>query len=244
MPSPMRCRMSTGIESFAASTKRPRSRSGRCPINSILYCAGAPPPRWCSDMAAQTPWQTTGPFLHFGLPWKGAADLAGDSDLGSRPDLVAPGHEYGIARHHRERDRTKGERIEVTGQLWDNTGAPILDALIEIWQANAAGRYASPDDPRGDIPIDGCFTGYGRCALDKQGVFRFRTVRPGRVPGPGNSLQAPHIAFGIIGPGFFKRLAMRIYFSVLRGNEADLILDLVSDSCCRQLLDWCMGGER
>ena len=187
-------------------------------------------------MAAQTPWQTTGPFLHFGLPWKGAADLAGDSDLGSRPDLVAPGHEYGIARHHRERDRTKGERIEVTGQLWDNTGAPILDALIEIWQANAAGRYASPDDPRGDIPIEGCFTGYGRCALDKQGVFRFRTVRPGRVPGPGNSLQAPHIALGIIGPGFLKRLATRIYFTDAPENEQDPILALVPESRRRTLL--------
>ena len=178
-------------------------------------------------MAVQTPWQTTGPFLHFGLPWKGAADLVGDSDLGSRPDLIAPGYEYGIARHSALRDHTRGDRIELTGHVWDNTGAPILDALIEIWQANAAGRYASCDDPRTDIPADEYFTGYGRCALDKQGVFRFRTIRPGRVPGPGNTLQAPHIALGIIGPGFLKRLSTRIYFADAVENDDDPILALV-----------------
>jgi protocatechuate 3,4-dioxygenase alpha subunit len=181
-------------------------------------------------MALQTPWQTTGPFLHFALPWKGAADLAGDSDLGSRPDLVAPGHEYGIARPHSGRDRAKGERIELFGQVWDNTGAPVLDALLEIWQANAGGRYACPEDRRDDIPLDENFTGYGRCALDRQGGFRFRTIRPGRVPGPGNSLQAPHIALGIVGPGFLKRLATRIYFSDTAANDEDPILNLLPEA--------------
>ena len=80
-------------------------------------------------MAVQTPWQTTGPFLHFGLPWNGAADLVGDSDLGSRPDLIAPGHEYGIARHSALHDRARGDRIELMGHVWDNTGAPILDEI-------------------------------------------------------------------------------------------------------------------
>jgi protocatechuate 3,4-dioxygenase, alpha subunit len=181
-------------------------------------------------MALQTPWQTTGPFFYFGLPWKGAADLCGDSDLGSRPDLVAPGHDYGIERVHSGRDRAKGERIELFGQVWDNTGAPVLDALLEIWQANAAGRYACAEDQRDDIPLDENFTGYGRCALDKQGGFRFRTIRPGRVPGPGNSLQAPHIAVGIIGPGFLKRVSTRIYFADGSGNDVDPILNLIPDA--------------
>lgn len=179
-------------------------------------------------MAIQTPWQTTGPFLHFGLPWKGAADLAGDSDLGSRADLVAPGHDYGIHRHHSGRAGVKGERIELFGQVWDNTGAPVLDALLEIWQANAAGRYASHDDPRDEIELDANFLGYGRCALDREGGFRFRTIRPGRVPGPGNSLQAPHVALGMIGPGFLKRVATRIYFADTPENDDDPILSLIS----------------
>jgi protocatechuate 3,4-dioxygenase, alpha subunit len=187
-------------------------------------------------MAVQTPWQTTGPFLHFGLPWKGSADLAGDSDLGSRPDLVAPGHEYGIVRHHQDRDRALGERVELTGQVWDNTGAPVLDALLEIWQANAAGRYASTEDCRAELPLDGAFIGYGRCALDRQGGFHFRTIRPGRVPGPGNSLQSPHIALGIIGPGFLKRLATRIYFAGAPENDEDPVLNLVSEARRHTLL--------
>ena len=180
-------------------------------------------------MAAQTPWQTTGPFLHFGLPWKGAADLCGESELGARTDLVAPGHDYGIAHSFGDRDRARGQRIELSGHVWDNRGAPILDGLIEIWQANADGRYPHPEDSRVDLPIDAAFIGFGRCALDKEGGFRFRTIRPGRVTGPGNSLQAPHIAGGIIGPGFLKRLSTRIYFPDARENAEDPILALVPE---------------
>jgi protocatechuate 3,4-dioxygenase alpha subunit len=187
-------------------------------------------------MGIQTPWQTTGPFLHFGLPWRGAADLVSDSDLGARSDLIAPGHEYGVARHSGLREQAKGERIEFTGRVWDNTGAPILDALMEIWQANAAGRYFSRDDQRTEIAVDEFFMGYGRCALDKQGVFRFRTIRPGRVPGPGNSLQAPHIALGIIGPGFLKRLSTRIYFADSPENNEDPILAIVPETRRHTLL--------
>ena len=181
-------------------------------------------------MAGQTPWQTTGPFFHFGLPWKGCADLTGDSDLGARPDLIQPGHDRGIAETLTGRDRVLGNRIEIAGNVWDNKGEPIIDGLIEIWQANAAGRYAHPEDNRADIELDPYFLGFGRCALDSSGGFRFRTVRPGRVPGPGNTLQAPHIALGIVGPGFLKRLATRVYFSDCRAENAeDPILALVPD---------------
>jgi protocatechuate 3,4-dioxygenase alpha subunit len=181
-------------------------------------------------MAGQTPWQTTGPFFHFGLPQRGAADLTGDSALGSRPDLIQPGHDYGIAETQGQRHRVSGKRIEIIGNVWDNKGAPIIDGLVEIWQANAAGRYAHPEDARSDIELDPHFIGLGRCALDASGGFHFRTVRPGRVPGPGNSLQAPHIALGLAGPGFLKRLATRIYFADCRAENAeDPILSLVPD---------------
>jgi protocatechuate 3,4-dioxygenase alpha subunit len=178
-------------------------------------------------MAGQTPWQTTGPFFHFGLPWTGGADLTGDSDLGSRPDLIQPEHDYAIAARRGGRNRALGRRVEVFGQVWDNKGAPIIDCLIEIWQANAAGRYAHPEDSRTDVALDSAFIGFGRTASDKDGGFRFRTVCPGRVPGPGNTLQAPHIALGIMGPGFLKRLATRIYFAGEPGNAEDPILNLV-----------------
>ncbi len=178
----------------------------------------------------QTPWQTTGPFFHFGLPWKGAADLTGDSDLGSRPDLVQPGHDYGMNAPRTGRERAMGERIEIAGHIWDNKGAPIIDGMIEIWQANSAGRYAHPEDMRTDLAIDPHFVGFGRAALDSGGGFRFRTVRPGRVPGPGNSLQAPHIALGLMGPGFLKRLVTRIYFPDAADNAEDPILGLVPEA--------------
>ena len=206
-------------------------------------------------MAGQTPWQTTGPFLHFGLPWKGGADLTGDSDLGARPDLIAPGHDRAILHAPTNRDRTVGERIEIAGGVWDNTGAPIADSLIEIWQANAAGRYAHPEDMRGDLLLDPAFAGFGRSASDKQGGFRFRTIRPGRVPGPGNTLQAPHIALGLMGPGFLKRLVTRIYFPDARENAEDPILNLVPEERRSTLIavkepgniyrfDIHLGGER
>jgi protocatechuate 3,4-dioxygenase alpha subunit len=180
-------------------------------------------------MAAHTPWQTTGPFFHFGLAWKGAADLVSDSTLGARPDLTAPGHDV-LAQHaDTGRNRTKGQRIEIVGHLFDNTGAPMTDALLEIWQANAGGRYAHPDDSRSDVPLDPAFVGFGRAATDKDGGYRFRTIRPGPVPGPGNSLQAPHIALGMVGPGMLKRLVTRIYFEDARENQEDPILALVPE---------------
>jgi protocatechuate 3,4-dioxygenase alpha subunit len=180
-------------------------------------------------MAGQTPWQTTGPFFHFGLAFKGGADLVGDSTLGSRPDLSVPGHDV-LAEGHSDRHLTKGARIELVGNVFENTGAPGNDALIEIWQANAAGRYVHPDDKRRELEIDPAFIGFGRSATDKEGGFRFKTIKPGRVPGPGNTLQAPHIALGIVGPGFLKRLVTRIYFSDAQENDEDPILQLVPEA--------------
>jgi len=181
-------------------------------------------------VAGQTPWQTTGPFFHFGLAWKGGADLIGESDLGARPDLTQPGHNMLVEHKNTNRHLVKGERIELTGHLFDNKAAPLTDALIEIWQANAVGRYASPQDNRSDLLLDPNFIGLGRGATDKDGGYRFRTIRPGRVPGPGNTLQAPHIALGLIGPGFLKRLYTRVYFADAPENAADPILALVPPS--------------
>jgi protocatechuate 3,4-dioxygenase, alpha subunit len=180
-------------------------------------------------MAFQTPWQTTGPFFHFGLAWKGGADLVEDSTLGARPDLAAPGHDV-VAQHtNTGRNRARGQRIEIAGHLFDNTGAPLNDALLEIWQANAEGRYAHPEDSRSEFPLDPAFVGFGRAATDKDGGYCFRTIRPGRVPGPGNTLQAPHIALGMVGPGMLKRLVTRIYFADSPENDSDPILALVPE---------------
>jgi protocatechuate 3,4-dioxygenase, alpha subunit len=170
-------------------------------------------------MARETPWQTTGPFFHFGLAWPGGADLISDSDLGARPDLTAMGHDL-LAKHGAaDKHLAKGARIELVGNMFDNRGEKFTDALIEIWQADARGEYGG----------DPYFLGFGRCATDRNGGFRFRTIRPGRVKGPGNLLQAPHIALGLVGPGILKRLVTRIYFADAPENTEDPILVLVPE---------------
>lgn len=175
----------------------------------------------------QTPWQTVGPFFHYGLPWKGAADLvAGEGELGARLDLIPEGH-YLLGPGEIAREPAQGEAIEITGCVYDADGQPISDALVEIWQANPAGRYASEADVREELALDPNFIGFGRASTSVDGVFRFRTLKPGRVPGPGNTLQAPHIAVGLLGRGLLKRLVTRIYFADEASNAEDPILALV-----------------
>ena len=177
------------------------------------------------EMFGQTPSQTVGPFFHYALPWKGGADLVGQSGLGARTELFPAGHDLlNVSPPH---GPVAGETIEVRGQVFDGDGAPVPDALIEIWQANAAGRYASPADARTDLPLDEGFIGFGRAATLDDGSYCFKTVRPGAVPGPGNTLQAPHIAVGVLGRGLIKRLVTRLYLADGEGLEADPILALV-----------------
>ena len=173
----------------------------------------------------QTPSQTVGPFFHYGLPWKGGADLVGQSDMGARPELFPEAH-Y-VLNLSPPRGAVAGEVITLEGVVLDADGKPVPDAMIEIWQANAAGRYASPDDDRHEIPLDEGFIGFGRAATDDDGLYRFRTVRPGPTPGPGDALQAPHIAVGVFGRGLIKRLVTRIYFEDAAENANDPILALV-----------------
>jgi protocatechuate 3,4-dioxygenase alpha subunit len=180
------------------------------------------------EVFGQTPSQTVGPYFHYGIAWRGGADLVGDRDMGGRPDLF-PEQNYKLAMPT-PKGEISGEVIEVYGLVTDGDGMPIDDAMIEIWQANAAGRYASPADPRTDLPLDKDFVGFGRGATNLEGVYRFRTIRPGRVPGPGNSLQAPHLAVSVMGRGLLKRLATRLYFDDAGENDEDPILALVPEA--------------
>ena len=169
----------------------------------------------------QTPSQTVGPFFHYGLPWKGGADLVGASDMGARPDLF--GEEHYLLRVAAPTGTPTGEAIVVTGRVLDGDGQPVPDAMVEIWGADAGGRYADS----GDTSLDPHFVGFGRAAVDAGGVYRFRTIRPGRVPGPGNTRQAPHLAVSVFGRGMLKRLATRLYFADGEGNASDPVLDAV-----------------
>ncbi len=180
---------------------------------------------WTPLCSARRHRRRVGPFFHYGLPWKGGADLVGQSELGARPDLFPDAHD--VLNRSRVTGIPAGQVIEIAGRVLDGSAVPVPDAMLEIWQADAAGRYASPDDRREDIPLDPHFIGFGRAAVSAEGVYRFRTIRPGRVPGPGNQLQAPHIAISVFGRGLLKRLTTRLYFADGEGNEVDPILSIV-----------------
>jgi protocatechuate 3,4-dioxygenase beta subunit len=106
-----------------------------------------------------------------------------------------------------------GERIIVTGRVSDEDGRPIPDTLIEIWQANAAGRYIHVVDQH-PAPLDHNFTGAGRCVTDGQGTYRFTTIKPGAYPWNNhhNAWRPNHIHFSLFGPSFLTRLVTQMYF--------------------------------
>lgn len=122
----------------------------------------------------------------------------------------------------------RGERIVIAGTLRDGAGAPVFDAMIETWQADASGRYAHPDDSR-CAEADPGFWGYRRVATDNDGRFRIETVKPGAVGAPGGGTQAPHILVSIFGGGILYRYITRIYFEDEPSNAADPVLSLVPE---------------
>lgn len=118
-----------------------------------------------------------------------------------------------------------GEQISVRGRIQDGDGKPVTDGVVEIWQADAAGVYASAvDDRPKSAPT---FRGFGRILADAGGEFRFTTIKPGRVPGPDGKLQAPHLVVTIFMRGLLKQLYTRIYFPDDAANADDAILQLV-----------------
>ena len=116
----------------------------------------------------------------------------------------------------------KGERLWITFRLLDGDGLPVPDAMIELWQADSDGNYKE------GIP-DGEFSGFGRMATAEDGTCAFETIRPGRVPGPGSTLQAPHINVSVFSRGLLKRLSTRVYFADDRANGEDPVLALVPE---------------
>jgi protocatechuate 3,4-dioxygenase alpha subunit len=117
--------------------------------------------------------------------------------------------------------------VVLEGRVLDGGGAPVPDAVIEIWQANAHGKYGHPDDQQ-TKPIEPGFKGYGRVATDDEGRFCFRTINPGPFPGPGGTPQAPHLAVSVFMRGLLKRLVTRVYFPGDREQAQDPILKLVN----------------
>jgi len=144
--------------------------------------------------------QTVGPYFKIGLQWLNRDKLAGEG--------------------------VSGERVTIQGRVFDGDGVPVPDAILEIWQANAHGKYDHPEDTQ-NKPLEPGFKGYGRVPVTAEGVFRFATIKPGPVPGPNGKEQAPHLVVSVFMRGVLRRLVTRIYFPDEPRNAADLILNLV-----------------
>ena len=117
-----------------------------------------------------------------------------------------------------------GDRIRIEGKMFDGQGVPVDGILFEIWQADGQGRFAHPRDPR---RTNTSFKGFGRVESNMDGSFTFDTVKPGRVPGPNGTMQAPHVVVAIHMRGVLSHLFTRIYFSDEASNAEDPILQLV-----------------
>ncbi|WP_328321451.1 protocatechuate 3,4-dioxygenase subunit beta [Streptomyces sp. NBC_00388] len=130
-----------------------------------------------------------------------------------------------------------GERITVTGRVLDRSGRPVRGQLVEIWQANASGRYAHQGD-RHAAPLDPHFTGVGRCLTSDQGEYSFTTVRPGAYPwrNHANAWRPAHIHFSLFGQAFAQRLVTQMYFPGDPLFAYDPILQSVTDDAARERL--------
>jgi protocatechuate 3,4-dioxygenase, alpha subunit len=126
-------------------------------------------------------------------------------------------------------DATRGTRITIEGRLTDGAGEAILDGLVEIWQADADGRYRHPDDPR-SAAADPAFSGFGRVSTGVDGTFAFHTIKPGAVPGTDGRVQAPHVLVSVLARGIMTRCWTRIYFDDEPANAQDPVLQLVPQS--------------
>ncbi len=142
-----------------------------------------------------------------------------------------------IARLAPGAPRAIGQYIEVTGRLLDEDGAPLPGSLIEIWQANSAGKYVHEMD-RHEAPIDPNFTGLGRFVTDAEGRYTFRSVKPGAYPVTESDWwwRPPHIHFSIFGPSWMNRFITQIFFPGEPLNETDLLLNAVADPEARERL--------
>ncbi len=171
----------------------------------------------------EVPSQTAGPYVHIGL----IPQQAGFDIFQNNFSHVLTGPE------------TQGERIRIEGHVFDGLGSPCRDILLEIWQANAAGRYNHPADQQQDKALDPSFRGWGRTGTDfETGLYTFETVKPGPVIGRnGHKPMAPHVSLWLAARGINIGLSTRIYFEDEAAlNETDPVLRMIEPAVRRKTL--------
>jgi protocatechuate 3,4-dioxygenase, alpha subunit len=171
----------------------------------------------------ETPSQTAGPYVHIGLiPHQAGFDIF---EKNFSNVLVTP--------------ETKGQRIRIEGRIFDGMNAPAKDVLVEIWQANAAGRYSHSADRQSGKSIDPSFRGWGRTGTDfETGLYSFQTIKPGPVVGRfGHAPMAPHVNLWLAARGINIGLHTRMYFSdEAEANAADPVLRIIEQPVRRETL--------
>ncbi len=169
-------------------------------VGTVLGMAGVTK-SWGQSLLAPTPAEVEGPFY----------PVADQADKDANMTRIAG-----------RTGKAKGEAIIVAGTITDISGNPVADAVIDVWQANAAGRYNHPRDLN-PAPQDPDFQGWAVIRSDADGYYRFRTVKPGAYPATETWMRPPHIHFKISGKGF-RTLITQMYFPNELLNEADLLL--------------------
>ena len=171
----------------------------------------------------ELPSQTAGPYVHIGLiPHQAGFDIFENNFSNV---LVGP--------------ETQGERIRIEGRIFDGSGSPCRDILVEIWQANAAGRYNHPADRQADKPLDESFRGWGRTGTNfETGLYTFETIKPGRVAGRhGRKPMAPHVNIWLAARGINIGLNTRLYFAdETEANAEDPVLNMIEPAVRRETL--------
>ena len=175
-----------------------------------------------TPLLRETASQTAGPYVHIGLAPKAAGFDIFENNFGNV--LVAPA--------------TLGERIRIEGRVFDGIGTVLKDVLIEIWQANAQGKYRHPADRQPGKQVDESFRGWGRACTDfDSGVYSFETIKPGSAEGRNGRPMAPHINFWIVARGINIGLHTRMYFSdEVDANMRDPVINLIEWEARRQTL--------
>ena len=170
----------------------------------------------------ETASQTAGPYVHIGLAPKAAGFDIFENSFGS---VLFDA-------------QTKGERIRIEGRVFDGIGTVLKDVLIEIWQANAEGKYAHPADRQPGKSLDPHFRGWGRSCTDfETGIYTFDTIKPGAAEGRNGRIMAPHISAWIVARGINIGLNTRIYFSdEAAANAKDPVINLIEWEVRRKTL--------
>ena len=150
---------------------------------------------------------------------------------------AAPEGKADLTRNGRVNGEPLGERIIVTGRVLDEDARPVANTLVELWQANAAGRYIHKADQH-DAPLDPNFLGAGRCVTDGEGRYRFLTIKPGAYPwrNHANAWRPQHIHFSLFGPAFATRLVTQMYFPGDPLHTLDPMFNSIPDPAGRERL--------